>query len=138
MDPKSNILNGLTEVDAMLVEAIKVLFMPERYNDQGAFNVILVEMGDELKDRLKQAYMTDKCWSKIWEEIRGKDSAPTTAFPDFCMHNDLIYLFNHDKRGQLVVPKTLEKEVFELNHNSSNHQGFHRAFDRLTTSIYFD
>ena len=63
MDPKSNILDGLTEVDAMLVEAIKVLFMPERYNDQGAFNITLVEMGDELKDRLKQAYMTDERWS---------------------------------------------------------------------------
>ena len=37
-----------------------------------------------------------------------------------------------------MVPKTLEKEVFELSHDSSNHQGFHRAFDRLTTSMYFD
>ena len=138
IDPKSNILDGLTEVDAMLVEAIKVLFMPERYNDQGAFNVTLVEMGDELKDRLKQAYMTDERWSKIREEIKGKDSAPTAAFPDFCMHNDLIYLIDHDKRERLVVPKTLEKEVFELSHDSSNHQGFHRAFDRLTTSMYFD
>ncbi|SLM35365.1 reverse partial [Lasallia pustulata] len=123
MDPKSNILDGLTEVDAMLVEAIEVLFMLERYNDQGAFNVTLVEMGDELKNRLKQAYMTDKRWSKIWEEIKGKDSAPTAAFPDFCMHNDLIYLIDHDKRERLVVPKTLEKEVFELSHDSSNHQG---------------
>ena len=35
MDPRSNILDGLTEVDAMLVEAIKVLFMPERYKNQG-------------------------------------------------------------------------------------------------------
>ncbi|SLM33892.1 reverse partial [Lasallia pustulata] len=138
MDPKLNILDGLTEVDAMLVEAIEVLFMPERYNDQGAFNVTLVEMGDKLKDRLKQAYMTDERWSKIREEIKGKDSAPTAAFPDFCMHNDLIYLIDHDKRERLVVPKTLEKEVFELSHNSSNHQGFHRAFDRLTTSMYFD
>ena len=63
MDPKSNILDGLTVVNAMLVEAIEVLFMPERYNNQGAFNVTLVEMGDELKDRLKQAYMTDERWS---------------------------------------------------------------------------
>ncbi|SLM39859.1 Ribonuclease H-like domain [Lasallia pustulata] len=135
IDPKSNILDGLTEVDAMLVEAIKVLFMPERYNDQGAFNVTLVEMGDELKDSLKQAYMTDECWSKIREEIKGKDSAPTAAFPDFYMHNDLIYLIDHDKRERLVVLKTLEKEVSELSHDSSNHQGFHRAFDRLTTSM---
>ncbi|SLM34970.1 reverse partial [Lasallia pustulata] len=138
MDPKLNILDGFTEVDRMLVEAIKVLFMLERYNDQGAFNVILVEIGDELKDRLKQAYMTDKRWSKIGEGIKGKDSAPTAAFPDFCMHNDLIYLIDHDKRERLVMPKTLEKEVFELSHNSSNHQGFHCTFDRLMTSLYFD
>ena len=118
MDPKLNILDGLTEVNAMLVEVIEVLFMPERYNNQGAFNVTLVEMGDEPKDRLKQAYMTDKRWSKIWEEIKRKDSTPTAAFPDFCMHNDLIYLIDHDKRERLVVPKTLEKEVFELSHNS--------------------
>ena len=137
-DQTSNILDGLTEVEALLVTAIELIFLENDDFDRAAFNVTLVELANEFKDRLKQAYLDDKRWSEIRKSAAEAEKSPSMAFPDFRLRNNLLYLIDHDKRERLVILQNLEKEVFELSHDLSHHQGFHRAFDQLTTSMYFD
>ncbi|SLM41474.1 reverse partial [Lasallia pustulata] len=137
-DQTLNILNGLTEVEALLVTAIELIFLENDDFDRAAFNVTLVELADEFKDRLKQAYLDDQRWSGIRKSAAEADKSLSMAFPDFRLRNNLLYLIDHNEREQLVIPQSLEKEVFELSHDLLHHQGFHRAFDLLTTSIYFD
>lgn len=60
-----------------------------------------------------------------------------TAYSDFCICNDLIYLIDYDKWEQLVMLKTLKK-VFKISYNLLNHQRFHQIFDKLTISMYFN
>ncbi|SLM38758.1 reverse partial [Lasallia pustulata] len=97
-DQTSNILDGLTEVEALLVTAIELIFLENDDFDRAAFNVTLVELADKFKDRLKQAYLDDERWPEIRKSAAEANKSPSLAFPDFRLRNDLLYLIDHDER----------------------------------------
>lgn len=137
MNQRSNILNNLTEVDALVMKAIELIFT-ERESDQEAFNVTLMKLVNEFKDWLKQTYLNDSQWLKIRKSILNSNNSQFMTFSDFHLWNDLLYLIDHNEQECLIISRNLKKEVFKLSHNLLNHQGFHCVFNCLTTSMYFE
>lgn len=138
IDSKLNIFDDLIKVNVMLVKALEILFTLKELENKKIFNVTLMKMTDELKDCLKQAYINNECWLKIWEMLSQINNSLITAYSDFCVCNDLIYLIDHDEQKWLMMSKALKKKVFKISHDSLNHQGFHWVFDKLTMSMYFN
>lgn len=112
------------------------------------YHATLVEMSDEFKQRLKQAYQDDPHWQKLLEMLQKastESSEPTEDEKDekqvpgvpgipFLLRDELIY---HVKdRWRLCVPPGMEKEIFEQAHDLSNHGGYHRCHDRLAHSFF--
>ena len=138
---RSNILDGLTEDDlcAFIEEAFRFVHNQGKDHNQGVFNVTLVELANEFKDRLKQVYISDTRWSAVRQSLQELENNSVTAlYSDFKLRNDLIYLLEDDGNERLVVPQLLEKKVFKMSHDSCSHQGFHWAFAQLISSVYLD
>ena len=54
----------------------------------------------------------------------------------FRLRQGLIYFTAGDGRERLCVPASMEQEVFQLAHDQTHHGGFHRTYDRITSSVY--
>src|SRR5947207_4513025 len=53
------------------------------------------------------------------------------------MNEDLVYYLNPvDTRRRLCIPKTLEKEIFEMTHDEHHHTGFHQVYSSIVTGLY--
>src|SRR5207248_1883134 len=48
----------------------------------------------------------------------------------------LLCLPDDGVRPRICLPRCLEKEIFALAHDKNAHMGFHRAYQRITESIY--
>lgn len=104
-----------------------------------SYHATLVEMTDEFKHRLKQAYQDDPHWQKLLEMLRkastehSEDEKEVPGIP-FLLRDELIY---HVKdRWRLCVPPAMEKEIFEQAHDLSNHGGYHRCHDRISHNFF--
>ena len=110
--------------------------------DKSVYHITLVSMSDDFKSRLVEAYHKDDQWVKIRDILKAEDSDSTSteAFRTrlrFKLKDDLIYYTNHDDgRERLCIPNSLEQEVFRLAHDSQQHGGYHRTFDRIARSVY--
>lgn len=103
------------------------------------YHATLVEMADDFKQRLKQAYQDDPNWQKLLEMLRKASTEPSEdekqvpGIP-FLLRDELIY---HVKdRWRLCIPPAMEKEIFEQAHDLSSHGGYHRCHDRLAHSFF--
>ncbi len=109
----------------------------------GTYHVTLVELADDFKKRLQDAYEQDTAWKRILDLTRPKqpdgDEDPADKPPglQFSYRNGLIYYTDDiDGRERLCIPSALEKEIFELAHDKQHHSGFHRTYDRITASLF--
>ena len=100
------------------------------------YHMTLVEMNDDFKKRLVDAYAKDPQWSKVLDTIKQSDELPNGF--RFRMHNDLIYSTTLDDVGRLrlCVPESLQREVFEIAHDKNFHSGFHTTYARIAPSIF--
>ena len=63
------------------------------------------------------------------------ESRPIRSGIDFELKDDLIYHVL-DGRKRLCIPNATEKDVFQQAHDNSAHAGHHRAFYRITETLY--
>ena len=109
-------------------------------------------MSDEFHKQLVEGFRKEKSWSKIItmlkelskrlkEEAISPTRSPTgtrSLIPtgiDFEMRDDLIYHVRGDKL-RLCIPTSVEKEVFAMAHDSNQHSGYHRTFQRIVDTLY--
>jgi hypothetical protein len=71
----------------------------------------VIEMSDEFKDNIKKGYDDEGRYLIYYED-------PS------------------DFRQRLCIPKNLEKEISRMAHDEHGHADFHRAYDRIRTSLY--
>lgn len=104
------------------------------------YHSTLVEMSDDFKHRLKQAYLADPHWAKLHEMLKASAEAPTTeaSVPGipFVRKEELMYHEGAEGRLRLVIPQSMEQELFEQAHDLSSHGGYHKCHDRLAHTVY--
>ena len=112
------------------------------------FNMVLTEMSEDYRRRLGKAYTEDKKWSKIVavlleeknklekdsEGVKGDVIVPNIQF--FLRDNLIYYKDEYDDRERLCIPKSMEREVFDLAHDKRSHGGFHRTYEQIVGSYY--
>lgn len=104
------------------------------------YHMTLVQMSDDFKKRLVEAYTKDPHWNKILDLLKpSKDGG--TDLPEglrFRKHNELIYsiTLDHAGRQRLCIPESMQREVFELAHDKNFHAGFHTTYARIAPSVY--
>ena len=101
----------------------------------------LVEMSNDFKKRLAQAYAKDPQWIKILDLLKPDKHGNPPQLPDglrFRKHGDLIYATNLDHTGKhrLCIPESMQHEVFHLAHDRNFHAGFHTTYARISPSVY--
>ncbi len=116
-----------------------------------AYHITLVEMSDDFKVRLRNAYVADELWKRILDmlsteepPINNTDETPAETGPAegsrsgirFKRRDDLIYYTGGDGCERLYIPEAMESEVFRMAYDLANHGGYHRTYDRLIKSVY--
>lgn len=98
-------------------------------------------MSEGTKRRVVEGYAADKAWSKVLEALRRErildEKEGLTDTPNnlmFELEDGLIY----HKDVRLCLPPTFEKEMFEQCHDKRAHVGYHRTFECITESLYFN
>ena len=136
-------------LDVLYGHAVEILEPdPGNTDTEVIYHITLVEMSDDFKSRLRKAYKEDEQWRRILEMLSRNDTpGDPPAESDqpaesekpglrFKLRNDMVYYVSGDGRERLCIPQALEKEVFHMAHDLSNHGGFHRSYDRLSSSVY--
>ena len=129
-------------LDVLYGHAVKKSDMSEEADAEIVYHITLVEMSDDFKSRLRKAYKEDDQWKRILEMLSRNDTPgdPPAEIEKpglrFKLRNDLIYYVSGDGRERLCIPQAMEKDVFHMAHDLSNHGGFHRSYDRLSSSVY--
>ena len=138
-------------------------FTASAMSDQAVcFNATLVEMSEDFKTRLLQAYAEDPLWKNRLDQLHmhesrrvasrsagtqpddGHDSDPEHDEPEshplglrFFLRRGLIYFRDQeDGRERLCIPSPLYTEVFRMAHDDHHHAGLHRALARIQASFY--
>ena len=105
------------------------------------YHMTLVEMSDDFKKRLVEAYSNDPQWIKVLDLLRpdkdGNQPEPSRGLR-FRKHNDLIYsiTLDDDGRQRLCIPESMQQEVFKIAHDANFHAGFHTTYARISPSVY--
>ena len=98
---------------------------------------VLLEMSDEFKKALKEAYEADPQWTKIRSKIRLRnDHEDISDGMDFILKEDRLYYAPTGKVPRLCIPWGMERDVFQLVHDQNHHCGFHRAYARAAGAVY--
>jgi hypothetical protein len=106
------------------------------------FHAIIVELSDDFKERLVQAYKADALWSRVLDVVSGKrqdDEDPTRPMRGlrFLYKLGLLYYWDRsDGSERLCIPASMMREIFEQAHDDNYHQGFHRAYNRIKSSFF--
>lgn len=100
------------------------------------YHMTLVEMSDDFKERLVDAYSKDPQWKKIQDLLKQPESELPQGFR-FRRHENLIYVSSeHPGRQRLCIPESMQKEIFQLAHDGNFHAGFHTTYARISPSVY--
>ena len=108
------------------------------------YNCTLVELADDFKARLKEAYKKDEQWNRVLgilgvrEDTQDTDreSEPQVPGIDFRIESDLIYHVGPSGKQRLCIPKDLEQEIFALAHDERSHSGFYRTYEHIAEALY--
>ena len=104
-----------------------------------------IDIIDNFKLRLRQAYKANEYWKKIRDIL--KPSADNTneilrtkeytqpGLP-FVMRDDLLYYINGEGIYRLCMPSLIEKELFEQVYNLLSYGEYYRYYNRLSYSMY--
>ena len=109
------------------------------------YHATLIEISDNFKQRLKQAYQDDSHWQKLHEilkptaageadSVNGRSEEKRVPGVPFVLSDELIYHIRD--RWRLYIPASIEQEVFEQAHDLSNHGGYHRCHNRLSHTLF--
>jgi hypothetical protein len=130
---KSDILDCLYGSTVSLSSAERNALLPEVF----AFHSTLVQMTDEFKRRLVEAYTDDEQWKRARDILKdGNDEENLPPGFRFRIKDDLVYLIGEEGRERLCIPQALQHEVFKLAHDNNFHGGYHRTYDRIAPSIF--
>ena len=55
----------------------------------------------------------------------------------FKLREDLIYYASNENKKRLCVSIAMKQEIFKIIHDLSNHNDFHRIYDKVVNSMYF-
>ena len=124
------------------------------YEEAFIYHVTLIEMSDDFKVKLKEAYEKDEQWKKVLDLVKPS-SDPTTAEPEqepvsaspaepeptvgirFKYRNELLYYINFDDgRERLCIPIIMKQQIFHLAHDQQHHGEYHRIYERIIPSVY--
>ena len=108
------------------------------------YNCTLVELANDFKAQLKEAYKKDEQWNRVLEilgaceDIQDTDYKSEHQVPeiDFCIKSDLIYYIGLFRKQRLCILKDLKQEIFELAYNKHSHSGFYWTYEHITEALY--
>ncbi|RKF71100.1 Transposon Tf2-9 polyprotein, partial [Golovinomyces cichoracearum] len=106
------------------------------------FHITTVQLSDEINNRVRNAYIKDRHWSKILKIIQRNDSMGQNASKlPFEINDNLIYHVNYDtKNRRLCVPEDLNifKIIFRLAHDDLGHPGYKKTHYRVAQAVYIN
>ena len=104
------------------------------------YHTTLVEMSDDFKKRLIEAYGSDASWKKILGMLTTVNNGFQSPPPGirFRERNGLLYYIAPSGRYEerLCIPESMEATVFKQAHDDHQHAGFHRSYERLYRSVF--
>ena len=83
----------------------------------------MVELFNDFKKRLIEAYKSDKFYKKIFKVFKINTSSNNSMNLKFKMRDDVFYYNNNINK--LCIFKTLIQKVFELAYDKIHHKKFH-------------
>lgn len=110
-----------------------------------AFHATLVALSDDFKNRLRNAYESEPHWQRILAMLKGAASDDLDALNstnhlrgiNFVTREDLLYFVDPITQAEkLCIPSSMQQEVFEMAHDRHLHQGYHRAYERIQSSMF--
>ena len=128
---KADILDCLYRVTTSLTAAECNALLSEVF----AYHSTLIEISDDFKKRLIEAYAVDEQWKKALDILKEDDENLPQGFR-FRKKEGLIYLTSQEGRERLYIPEALQHDVFKLAHDNNFHGGYHRTYDRIAPSIF--
>ena len=129
-----------------VIEVARTLYF--NINDIKFYHVTLVELADNFKWCLKNAYKDDSQWKRILNMIRSpkqftlnvthnEDIMKWSAELHFTYWNDLIYYINNvDECKHLCISFCFEKKIFELAYDQQHYDEFHCIYDWIFSSLF--
>ena len=110
---------------------------PSAVDEAMAHPIAIVEMSRAFKDKIKQGYEDDRRCQRVIAMVRDNDAlAQDAARLPFKLTNGFLYSDDKDQDPRLVIPETLEKEIFQAAHDEHGHIGYDRTHERLTSNFY--
>ena len=134
-------------------------------------HIILIEMTDDFKNKLKKIYANEFHWIKILIMIKSNNNDSSLASKTivalkttivvvskttiivssisstsevinfrsdlrFKYRNDLIYFTAENDRERFCISASLKQKIFQLIHDQTHHENFHRTYDRIAFFVY--
>jgi len=128
---KSDILDCLYGYTVRLSPAERDALLPEVFT----YHSTLVEMTDDFKQRVIQAYANDEQWKRAMDILKDDEENLPEGFR-FRTKDGLIYLTGEEGRERLCIPEALQHDVFKIAHDNNFHGGYHRTYDRIASSLF--
>ena len=108
------------------------------------YHIILIEMNDEFKQKLKQIYQIDEYWFVILIIIRSKISKTkkstslenTTRDIRFNHRDKLLYFIVENEQKRFCISKIIKEKIFKQIHDVTYYNEFMRIYDRFCHFIY--
>ena len=119
------------------------------------YHVTLIKMSNDFKQRLKIVYTKDEQWKKILNVITFRQiitnqaqsiitnfatevivDAKSSRDIRFKLRENLIYYALNESKKRLCVSTAMKQEIFKIIHDLSNHDDFHRIYDKVVNSMY--
>ena len=148
----TSILEDLDDVDSMTVESmmamgvamrekpswdVKSHLVHEILDCQLGEGISLIEMSEEFSSELEQAYRNDDQWSRLRAKLRTRaDPMDTSDGIEFILEGNHVYFAPGGVTPRLCIPWSMEKRIFTVAHDENHHCGFHRAYARISGSLY--
>ena len=105
--------------------------------DGSAYPVAVVEISDDFKQRIRDAYNEDKKCQRLISMIEdNRRLLEDAARLPFKMKRQLLYFDDVELGHRLVIPQSLEKEIFAAAHDQNGHLGYGRTHERLSSHFY--
>ncbi|KZZ86573.1 Ribonuclease H-like protein [Ascosphaera apis ARSEF 7405] len=110
--------------------ALVRLELPDATEDK-SYSESEVTIDEDLKGRLIKGYEADPKWRAIIEQLHQARQRLGNNLPEYPyqLHEDDL-LWQHYPQIRLCIPRSLEKEIFELCHTPA-HLGYHRTLQRM-------
>lgn len=120
-----------------------------------ALHGTLIELSNGFQKELKKGYKAQKSWQAVLEVLNAIDKrhaiafsiANTSGHPENCTpaHCSIDFelreglIFHVDKstsQRKLCIPKSIEKEVFNMGHDQNAHAGLDQALLHISETLY--